>query len=683
MINKQLIDPKSIVVVGGSNNTSKPGGRALKNLLEGKYKGDLYVVNPKQSEVQGVKAYHDVADIPNCDLAIIAIAAKYCLNTIKVLAEKKNTKAFIILTAGFSEESEEGAKLEKEILEVVNSVGGSLLGPNCIGYINVNYAGAFVLSDPIPTMSPKGADLISGSGSTALFILETGMSLGLSMNSIASVGNSAQIGVEEWLEYMDETYEHGKSSNIKLLYIESIKKPEKLLKHAKSLIAKGCKIAAVKAGSSAAGSRAATSHTGALAGSDTAVDALFRKAGIVRCYGRNELATVGTIFKAGEMKGRNMAIITHAGGPGVMMTDALSNNNINVPHLDADDLLEKLLPGSSVGNPIDYLVTGTTEHLETIIDYCENCDKIDGMTIIYGDPKLFDVQEVFDLIDNKMKTCSKPIYPVFPSIINSKENIAKFVAKDRVYFPDEVVLGNALGRVMNTSLPSKEETKDYDIDVKAIRKVIDNASNGYISPDEIQALLDAAKINRAKEAVVNNLNDAIESANKLGFPIVMKVVGPVHKSDVGGVVLNVSDETTVCSEFERMMKIKDTTAILMQPMLSGTELFAGAKFEPKYGHLVLCGLGGIFIEVLKDVQSGLAPLTESEVKDMINKLKGKKILEGVRGQEGVNIDSFVDTVVRLSLLVKNAPEIVEMDLNPLLGNEKGVVAVDARIRIEK
>lgn len=306
MINKQLIDPKSIVVVGGSNNTSKPGGRALKNLLEGKYKGDLYVVNPKQSEVQGVKAYHDVADIPNCDLAIIAIAAKYCLNTIKVLAEKKNTKAFIILTAGFSEESEEGAKLEKEILEVVNSVGGSLLGPNCIGYINVNYAGAFVLSDPIPTMSPKGADLISGSGSTALFILETGMSLGLSMNSIASVGNSAQIGVEEWLEYMDETYEHGKSSNIKLLYIESIKKPEKLLKHAKSLIAKGCKIAAVKAGSSAAGSRAATSHTGALAGSDTAVDALFRKAGIVRCYGRNELATVGTIFKAGEMKGRNM-----------------------------------------------------------------------------------------------------------------------------------------------------------------------------------------------------------------------------------------------------------------------------------------------------------------------------------------------------------------------------------------
>ncbi|MGI6718768.1 MAG: acetate--CoA ligase family protein [Bacteroidales bacterium] len=683
MINKQLIDPKSIVVIGGSNNTSKPGGRAIKNLLEGKYKGDLYVVNPKLSEVQGVKSYNNVEDIPNCDLAIIAIAAKYCLQTINVLAKQKNTKAFIILTAGFSEESEEGAKLEKEILGVVNSVGGSLLGPNCIGYINVNYAGSFVLSDPIPTMSPKGADLISGSGSTALFILETGMSLGLSMNSIASVGNSAQIGVEEWLEYMDETYEHGKSSNIKLLYIESIKKPDKLLKHAKSLISKGCKIAAVKAGSSAAGSRAATSHTGALAGSDTAVDALFRKAGIVRCYGRNELATVGTVFKVGEMKGRNMAVITHAGGPGVMMTDALSNNNINVPHLEADELLEKLLPGSSVGNPIDYLVTGTAEHLEAIIDYCENCDEMDGMTIIYGDPKLFDVQEVFDLVDQKMKTCSKPIYPVFPSIINSKENIDSFIAKDRVYFPDEVILANALGRVMNTSLPVKDETKDYDIDVKAIRNVIDNASNGYISPNEIQILLDAVKINRAKEAVVNNLNDAIKSANELGFPIVMKVVGPVHKSDVGGVVLNVSDESMVCSEFERMMKIKDTTSILMQPMLSGIELFAGAKFEPKFGHLVLCGLGGIFIEVLKDVQSGLAPLSVEEVKFMINNLKGKKILEGVRGQEGVNIDSFIDTVVRLSLLVKYAPEIVEMDLNPLLGNKKGVVAVDARIRIEK
>lgn len=683
MINNKLIDPKSIVVIGGSNDISKPGGRALKNLIDGKYKGDLYVVNPKLNEVQGIKSYKDVNDLPECDLAIIAIAAKYCLQTVEVLAKQKNTRAFIILTAGFSEESKEGAKLEKDILDVVNSVDGSLLGPNCIGYINVNYAGSFVLTDPIPVMDPKGVDLISGSGSTALFILETGVSLGLSMNSIASVGNSAQIGVEEWLEYMDVNYVPGESSDVKLLYIESVKKPEKLLKHARSLIEKGCKIAAVKAGSSDAGSRAASSHTGALAGSDTAVDALFRKAGIVRCYGRNELATVATIFKSGEMKGRNMAIITHAGGPGVMLTDALSEHNINVPHLEAKDLQDKLLPGSSVGNPIDYLVTGTVEHLETIIDYCENkCDNIDGMAVVYGDPKLFDVSDVFDLIHRKIQTCKKPIYPIFPSTVNSKEQIEDFVAKGHSFFPDEVVFGNALGAIMNTKIVSLKE-EEYKIDKDTIRKVVENANNGYISPKEIQQLLDAAGIKRAGEAVADNIEDAVKAAETLGYPVVMKVVGPVHKSDVGGVVLNVKDEVSVRREFERMIKIKDTTAILIQPMLSGIELFAGAKYETTFGHLVLCGLGGIFIEVLKDVQSGLAPLSTEEVKDMIYRLKGVKILEGVRGQEGVNINSFIETVVRLSLLVKYAPEIVEMDLNPLLGNMKGVVAVDARIRIEK
>jgi len=213
--------------------------------------------------------------------------------------------------------------------------------------------------------------------------------------------------------------------------------------------------------------------------------------------------------------------------------------------------------------------------------------------------------------------------------------------------------------------------------------VIDNSSNGYLSPDAVQILLDAAGIPRAGEAIVKSKEDAVKFAEKLGYPVVMKVVGPVHKSDVGGVVLNVKEATAVSNEFEKMIKIKDTTAILIQPMLSGIELFAGAKKEEKFGHMVLCGLGGIFIEVLKDVNAGLAPLTKEEASRMISTLKGYGIIKGARGQEGVNVEIFTDIVVRLSALVTVAPEIFEMDLNPLLGKKDKVVAVDARIRIEK
>ncbi|MBP5782698.1 MAG: acetate--CoA ligase family protein, partial [Bacteroidales bacterium] len=282
-----------------------------------------------------------------------------------------------------------------------------------------------------------------------------------------------------------------------------------------------------------------------------------------------------------------------------------------------------------------------------------------------------------------MRTYKKPIYPIFTSVINAKDEIQKFVDKGNVVFFDEVTFGDAFGKVMNTAGAPEIISDPYEVDVKKIREVIDNAEDGYISPTEVGKLLDAAGIVRAGEAVVTNADDAACQAAKLGFPVVMKVVGPIHKSDVGGVVLNVKNDAEVKCQFDRMIKIKDTTAILIQPMLSGVELYAGAKFEPKFGHLVLFGLGGIFIEVLKDVQSGLAPLAKEEVEAMVKKLKGYKMLQGVRGQEGVDIDKFEEAVVRLSLLVEHAPEIVEMDLNPLLGNSKGVVDVDARIKIDK
>jgi acetyltransferase len=685
MINRQLLNPKSIVVVGGSNNLQKPGGKVLKNIIDGDFQGDLYVANPKEEEVQGISSYQDPNDLPEAELAILAIAAKYCPDTVKLLTERKNTRAFIILSAGFSEESKEGARLEREVVEQINRVEGALIGPNCVGMLNQNYNGVF--TTPIPKLDAQGVDFISGSGATAVFIMESGIPKGLTFSSVYSVGNSAQMGVEEVLQHMDETFDPETSSRVKLLYIESIEKPQLLLKHAASLIRKGCRIAAVKAGGSEAGSRAASSHTGALSSSDAAVDALFRKAGIVRCHGREELTTVASIFMHKPLKGNNIAIVTHAGGPAVMLTDALSNNGMNIPPIEGEaskELLEELFPGSSVANPIDFLATGTAEQLGKIIDYCDNrFDQIDGMAVIFGSPGLFPVYEVYDLLDEKMKQSKKPIFPILPSIVNVKDEIDHFISKGRINFPDEVLFGNALAKVYNTPAPVNEASDIPAVDKQGIREIIDNCEEGYINPDTVQQLLDAAGVRRAGEAVVDNREDAVSQAKKLGLPVVMKVVGPVHKSDVGGVSLNVNDEDTVRKEFDRMMQIENTTDILIQPMLQGTEIFIGANKEPKFGHMVMCGLGGIFIEVLRDVSSALAPVGETEALEMIRSLRSYGIIKGTRGQEGINEKAFAETITRISALVAEAPEIAEMDLNPLLGNPSEVVAVDARIRIEK
>ena len=690
MVTKELINPQSIVVVGGSNNIHKPGGRVLKNLIDNGFNTDkLYVVNPKEDEIQGIKTHKTVEDLPQVDLAIIAIAAKYTVETVRVLAEQKNTKAFIILSAGYSEESEEGAKLEKEIVDIVNKHNASLIGPNCIGVMNYNYAGVF--TTPVPKLTPDGVDFISGSGATAVFIMESGIPKGLTFSSVYSVGNSAQLGVEDILEYMDETYEEGKSAKVKLLYLESIKKPVKLLKHASSLIKKGAKIAAIKAGTSEAGSRAASSHTGALAGSDVAVEALFKKAGIVRAYGREELATIAGVFMHPEVKGKNIAIITHAGGPAVMLTDTLSNGGLNVPAIEgeaADRLLEKLFPGSSVKNPIDFLATGTAEQLGHIIDAVNNdFDHIDAMAVIFGSPGLFEVYDVYDVLHEKMQNSPKPIFPILPSVINVKKEIEYFIGKGHVAFFDEVIFGQAFSKVVNNAIRNKSlfetSSDDVKIDEAQIREIVDNAGNGYLPPEKVKAILEASGIDTVKEKTVSSKQEALDFAKEIGYPLVMKVVGPVHKSDVGGVVLNVKDDETVAVEFDRLMAIKDATGVLMQPMISGTELFLGAKSEDNYGHLVMAGMGGIFVEVLKDVSVGLAPLTKFEAGEMIKNLKSYKIFEGVRGQEPINQEKFAEFIVRLSKLVTVAPEIFEMDINPLLANGNNITAVDARIRIEK
>ena len=686
MINQQLLNPKSIVVIGGSNNEQKPGGAIVRNLKQGGFKGDLYVLNPKEDIVQGIKAHHDMKDLPDCDLAILVVAAKYCPDYVDFLTEHKGVRAFIIISAGFGEETHEGALLEQRILDTREKYGAALIGPNCIGLLTNNHHSVF--TKPIPALSPKGADFISGSGATAVFIIDSAVSKGLQFNSVWSIGNGKQIGIEDVLQYMDEHFDHERDSNVKLLYIENISQPDRLLMHARSLISKGCRIAAVKSGSSESGSRAASSHTGAIASSDTSVDALFYKAGIVRCYSRDQLTTVGCVLSLPEMTGRNVAIVTHAGGPGVMLTDALSKGGINVPKLDpviGEELKAKLYPGSSVANPIDFLATGTPEHLGICIDYCENrYDNVDAIVVIFGTPGLVPCDEAYAVLHEKMLTCKKPIFPVLPSINVANREVNEFLAKGHVNFADEVELAEALIRVIQTPKPATADNLCPDVDLKEVRRIIDSIDeNGYIAPDKVRALLQAAAIPVVPEEVSDNCDELVAAANEMGYPIVVKVVGPVHKSDVGGVKLNVMDDYQLRAEFDRMMQIPDATAVMIQKMISGTELFLGAKYEQNFGHNVLCGLGGIFVEVIKDVQFSLAPLSQPEAEHMVRSLRGYKIIHGTRGKKGLNEDLYVRIIMRLSTMLRYAVEIKEMDINPLLADSEHVTAVDARIRVEK
>jgi acetyltransferase len=685
MIHQALLKPRSIVVVGGSNDTQKTGGALLRNLICSGFKGLLYVVNPKEKEVQGIKSYHDMGHLPDVDLAIIAIAARNIPTAVEQLAHQKNTRGFIILSAGFSEESHHGKVMEQQIVATIESVGGSLIGPNCIGVLTPDYTGIF--TQPVPKLDPRGCDFISGSGATACFIMESGIPNGLTFSRVFSVGNSAQLGVEEILAYMDESFDPDNFSRVILLYIETISKPYLLLRHAASLVRKGCKIAAIKAGSSEAGSRAASSHTGALTTPDVAVDALFRKAGIVRCYGREDLISVASVFRYPRLKGKNLAVITHAGGPAVMLTDALSAGELAVPKLSgpaAEELLKQLPAGSSVANPIDFLATGNARHLGIIIDYIEHrFDEIDGMAVIFGTPGLNHVFDAYRLLEDKLQSCRKPIYPILPSVLTAREEINDFIAGGRVFFQDEVMFGHALARVYHAPKPEANDPKLPEVDFARIRKTINQSREGYLMPDEISDLLEACNIPRAIHMVVKSPDEATKAALKLGFPLALKVVGHLHKSDVGGVILNVEDNERLLTEFRRMMRIKGTTGIMLQPMLSGTELFIGATFEPKFGHLILCGLGGIFIEVFKDTIAGLSPLSHREALDMIHRLKSYQVIAGTRGQSGVDENLFALIMQRLSALLAAAPEIMELDFNPLMGNKTAITVVDSRIRIAR
>ncbi len=410
-----------------------------------------------------------------------------------------------------------------------------------------------------------------------------------------------------------------------------------------------------------------------------------KKAGVLRCYGREELAYAAGIFQYEELKGKRIAIITHAGGPGVMLTDILSRGGFEIPHLtgtDADELLTKLNFGSSVANPIDFIATGTAEQLGIILDYVENkFDNIDGSVVIFGTPGLFDVSDVYLLLDEKMKSCKKPVYPVLPSIVQAKDAINKFTALGRNFFQDEVQLGKMLYKISAIRKPASE-TVLPPVDKNKIAQICGNFISGFLPPEAVQGLLDAVGIPRVQEYTAYTKEEALEYASKSGYPVVIKAIGPVHKSDIGGVKLNIQTPGEAAQAYDELLEIPGAEGVIIQKFIvSETELFAGAKYEKDFGHLILCGVGGIFIEILKDFAYGISPLSPDEALGMIKSLKSYRIFSGVRGRAKIDEKKFAEILIRLSALLEAAPEIKELDLNPLLVTGNSILAVDARILV--
>ena len=684
MIHPSLIHPRSIVVVGGTDNLSAPGGRLVKNLLDHGFDGPLYVVNPKKQTVQGLRAYPDVKDLPGqVDLAIIAVAAPYVEDIVRTLTEEKGTRAFIIISAGFSDAGPEGKALEERIVRQIDKVGGTLLGPNNIGLINTHYAGVF--TTPVPPLSPDGIDLISGSGATAVFIMETAVPMGLRFNSVWTVGNAAQTGVEDILEYFDETYGPEKAGKVIMIYAETVKNPQKWLRHARSLSLKGIHLVGIKAGASQSGSRAAQSHTGAMATPDTAVDALFRKAGILRTYGRLDM-----IYRAGILtyplpRGKRIGIVTHAGGPAVMLTDELEKHGLQVPeiiHPKARELREQYLyPGSSVRNPIDILATGTAEQLEKVLEYTVKYFDVDAIPVIFGSPGLFPVDEAYEVIHRAIEQYDKPVYPIMPSLINTAREMEAFRRKGHMHFTDEVMFGRALGDTVNRTplfdLPEHTTTLSDSLMARL------QEHEGFLPPELTDKLLQEAGI-PVIESHILLTEDDIDSLPPSVFPAVMKVVGPLHKSDSGGVRLNVPSPAEARRHFRELMTLPQATGVVVQPMIDDPrEMFAGIKKEEGYGHLMMLGKGGVTVEVDDDRRTLLLPAGRDEIAYYLQQLRIHRLLEGYRHLPPVDKEALWELYEKLSALARALPRLEEMDLNPIMFHKGKPVVVDARISLGK
>ncbi len=694
----KIMKPKSIAVIGASTKEHTIGSDIMKRLQEYNFNGKIYPVNPKGGIIEGLQAYTSVLEVPGeVDLAIIVVNAKFVLSTIDQCHEK-GIKGLCIITAGFKETGAEGAELEKQLLAKVREYGMRCVGPNCLGVVNthpdIRMDGCF--AESLPERGNIG--FVSQSGALGGGILNILKDLNLGFAQFISIGNQADVNAETALEY----WENDSDVEQILLYMESIQNPANFRKLA-TRISKKKPILALKAGRSAAGASAASSHTGSLAGADKAANALLQQSGVIREYSLKDLFATAKVFANCPIpKGNRVAIITNSGGPGIMATDAVCEHGMQMAKL-TDATKEKLrsfLPAAaSVKNPVDMIASAPIEHykqtLETVIAD-ENVDMI--ITIYLPFLGLKDIDVAQALMEIKAKNPQKPVIGVFMTKSEFFNKISDMdVNMPFFMYAEEAADGlNRLNQQRLWMERAEGKIPTFDVDYKKAQEIIAKSVNegrDQLTTRESIDVLDAYGIRVCKSGFAKSEDEAVSIADSIGYPVVMKMTSKTtsHKTDVGGVRVNIQSAEQLRAEYKDLISkleakglLEGLEGVIIQEMVKGNrEMVCGIATDPQYGPMMMFGLGGVFIEVMKDVTFRIAPLTDVDAKEMIKSVKAYKLLEGARGTKPAQMEQIEETLLRLSQLVNDFKFIDELDINPLLISEKTGegIAVDGRIKV--
>jgi len=694
----KIMKPKSVAVIGASTKPKTIGSEIMQRLRDYKFNGKIYPVNPKGGMIEGFQAYTSILEVPGeVDLAVIVVNSKFVLQTIDD-CNKKGIKGLCIITAGFKETGKEGAELEKQLLEKVREYGMRCVGPNCLGVLNTNKDIMMdaTFAESLPVQGDIG--FVSQSGALGGGILNILKDLNLGFAQFVSIGNQADVNAETMLEY----WENDDDVKQILLYMESIQNPANFRKLA-SRITKKKPILALKAGRSAAGASAASSHTGSLAGADKAAAALLKQSGVIREFSlKNLFANAKAFSNCPIPKGNRVAIITNSGGPGIMATDAICENGMQMAKI-TDATKEKLrsfLPAAaSVKNPVDMIASAPIEHyiqtLETVIAD-ENVDMI--MVIYLPFLGLKDIDVAKALMEIKAKNSQKPIVGVFMTTSNFFTEISNMEVNMPFYMYAEEAAEAFLRLDEQRQWMEKPVGKVpcYDVDRAKVQNIIKASiaeGRDQLTTLESIDVLQAYGIRACKYGLAVNEDEAANVANNIGYPVVMKMTSKTtsHKTDVGGVIVNIQSEEQLRNEYKGLISrleakglLEGLEGVIIQEMVKGSrEMVCGIATDPQYGPMMMFGLGGVFVEVMKDVTFRIAPLTDNDAMDMIKSVKAYKLLEGARGTTPAQINQIQETLLRLSQLVSDFKFIDELDINPLLISEKTGegIAVDGRIKV--
>ncbi len=695
-----LFYPTSIAVIGASRNKESIGGRLFNNIINADYNGPLYPVNPKAAVVRSIHSYASVLDIPgSVDLAFIVVPSQYVNDVVRECAEK-GVRGVVVISAGFTETGEAGSEMERELLNIVRDAGMRMVGPNCMGLQNTDPAvsldGQF---GPIMPR-PGNVSMSSQSGALGLAILDYATHLNIGISTFVSVGNKADVAGDDLLLF----WEGDPNTDVILLYLESFGNPRRFSRIARR-IARKKPIVAVKSGRTMAGARAASSHTGSLASLDVAVDALFRQSGVIRVSTLEELFDVTALLANQPVpQGDRVAVVTNAGGPAILAVDALVSQGLRVPEFSQAlqaELRGFLSDEAAVANPVDMIAAAGPDQYRQAIDVLLGSDEVDALITLFIPASDVGVSATATAIreageaspDDKTFLCVYMQSGGAPTELSSPD-----VGFPTFAFPERAAkaLRKATTYAEWLARPEGKFIEFDDIDTAGARYVVDaviGSDDGsddegiWLDPDSVDTLLEAYGIAIPRSQVVANIDAAVAFGEELGGPIVLKVISPsaVHKSDVGGVALDVSGPSAIEAAYAQVTgAVPDPEGVLVQEFVSGGhEILIGMVEDPTFGPLIVFGLGGVFVELIGDVAFRIHPLTDLVASEMIQDVKSARLLEGYRGGEPGDIDAVIDTLLRVSALIEDVPEIIEMDLNPVkVGTPgSGVRIVDARIKV--